>query len=352
MDSSGKIRCPFHDDTVPSATIIMGKGGPWFYCHGGDCNASMGILELLARLSGLDISKDFRKVLAQASALLGSYELIPVVLGKRGAKADLPVIRKRVAEFEAKRVEKPSYPKDAGELVALHTSPVTADPLVRRFLLGRGLSPKLVAKFSLARAWKYNDKRVFDWAKLGYRTWGYSLHTLLTPLVGCLGFDQSVRARCVVTCDAKYKSLAPAGFMTKYLIFANDDARRMLNPGTPLGKLPEGRELILVVTEGEVDYLTWATRPVPKGTNMAVIGLISGSWHAGFAGRIPDGITVVLRTDHDPAGDKYAEDVRASLQGRCRVLRSVGEEGKDENDLLQAGKLPKEPRDGCREVGG
>jgi len=48
---------------------------------------------------------------------------------------------------------------------------------------------------------------------------------------------------------------------------------------------------------------------------------VSGSWSAAIAARIPNGSHVVIATDNDAAGDKYAEIIAASLSGRVYLER-------------------------------
>lgn len=92
--------------------------------------------------------------------------------------------------------------------------------------------------------------------------------------------------------------------------------------GAPLADLGirSFRDLTLIVSEGEVDFMTWVARePDACGT----IGIVSGSWTEDLAGCIPSTCTVVVRTDPDPAGDRLAAAVHASLFDRCTVLRPV-----------------------------
>jgi hypothetical protein len=78
----------------------------------------------------------------------------------------------------------------------------------------------------------------------------------------------------------------------------------------------------VVIVEGEIDYLTRATSYTDSETAPAVFGVIAGAWSGDIAARIPDGALVAIRTDHDAAGDKYAEEIRSTLAQRCEVRRS------------------------------
>jgi hypothetical protein len=76
------------------------------------------------------------------------------------------------------------------------------------------------------------------------------------------------------------------------------------------------------VAEGEPDFLTWATRfSDADEAAPAVLGVVSGSWTTCIADRMPDGARMIVRTDHDEPGEKYAHTIQMTLRGRCTVLR-------------------------------
>jgi hypothetical protein len=79
-----------------------------------------------------------------------------------------------------------------------------------------------------------------------------------------------------------------------------------------------------------------------------VVGIWPGAWSEAIAAKVPEGSTVVLRTDHDEhgAGARYAAKVGATLDGRVTLLRSKPTESDpepDENDRHMAGMLPHDP---------
>lgn len=95
----------------------------------------------------------------------------------------------------------------------------------------------------------------------------------------------------------------------------------------------------VVVTEGEPDTWTWATlqrrsrwaeeqaAAAREGrawspATWATFGVEAGAWTPELADRVPDGAELVIRVHHDEAGAKYAEAIRATVAGRCRVTRS------------------------------
>ncbi len=145
-----------------------------------------------------------------------------------------------------------------------------------------------------------------SWAALGYRC--------LVPMFDAAGELVSLRARNVT--EGEPKALPPKGWTAKGMVMANPLGRMMLD----LGAWPWWAERKVVICEGEPDWLTWATRDA--GT-VAVLGIAgSGGWAGELAARVPGGSRVVVRTDEDDAGDRYAEHVAASLQGLCTVLET------------------------------
>jgi hypothetical protein len=85
---------------------------------------------------------------------------------------------------------------------------------------------------------------------------------------------------------------------------------------------PWWAERRVLITEGEPDFLLWATRgEIPR--NLAVLGVgRSGQWTETLADRIPDDSIVIIRTDRDNAGDDYATEIVATLRGRCCARES------------------------------
>jgi hypothetical protein len=148
---------------------------------------------------------------------------------------------------------------------------------------------------------------------------------------------------------------------------------------------PWWKERRVVITEGEPDFLTWATRgEIPR--NLAVLGVGgAGQWTEAFADRIPDDSSVIIRTDPDDTGGRLCRRDRRLVvravprarerlrrprpaptdQGRtrCRAPGAAEDPGDgavmpvdrsgaamDDNDLARAGKLPADPAEGTAEV--
>ena len=80
---------------------------------------------------------------------------------------------------------------------------------------------------------------------------------------------------------------------------------------------------LVVFAEGEPDMWAYATKAgrCKNGETYAVFGIEAGSWTAEHAERIPDGARVLLETHDDAAGDRYADQIAATLAGRCTIKR-------------------------------
>jgi len=205
--------------------------------------------------------------------------------------------------------------------------PVSADPESVVWFAGR---------FGPAASWSIQQAELWDLARaipagLRLPRWAWSRrgpwvrtgHRIIFRLWDHTGQAVSLRARAVDGTVAP-KSLAPSGFSVKGLVLADPLACQLLDGVCPNWWQP--REI--VVTEGEPDWLLWALRQRETDEHgPAVLGIESGAWSPKIAARIPSGASMVIRTHHDEPGERYAQQIAASLQGRCRVFRiSKGEE--------------------------
>jgi hypothetical protein len=208
----------------------------------------------------------------------------------------------------------PSYPP-AEEVDAFRKAcqSVVQDVGVAGWLKGRGIDPAAVAERRLAAALP-PDAPTPAWASFKREPWSATGHRLLVLLFDAAGLIRSVLARRVVDGDRRYKSWAPRGFERRGLVMADASARALLRGETP------ARELRVVIAEGEPSWLAWATAcPAPDGSELAVFGIVSGSWTPDIAARIPDGATVVIATDvgdESGQGDKYADQIKRSFGRR------------------------------------
>jgi len=82
------------------------------------------------------------------------------------------------------------------------------------------------------------------------------------------------------------------------------------------------------VSEGEPDWLTWATRSAASALEApGVLGIWAGAWSPEIGARIPDQAEVIIRTDQDHSGRAYAQKVAATLVDRLSVRQLVGGRG-------------------------
>lgn len=228
----------------------------------------------------------------------------------------------------------PTYP-DTAELEALWNAarPVADVPDVADWLdRVRGINAAEVARLHLARALPA-DADVPSWAYFGRRPWTETGHRCLVPMYDSRGRFRSVRARRVVNNDTP-KVLPPRGHATGRLVMANAVALDVLESGNAPSWWPAGETFEAWVSEGDPAFLALSIWADAQLHLRAVFGIISGSWPASsdVADRVPSGAKVVIDTDFNGAGDKYAEDVRSSVAKRCRVTRHQGRRrGDDEH---------------------
>jgi hypothetical protein len=201
------------------------------------------------------------------------------------------------------------------------------DPVVREYLTRRKVWPTLVTSFDLARAlpadkatpawagrWDMDLKRQVSWVE--------SRHRLIVPLFDERGLMRSVLARNIDG-TAQSKSLAPSGFGRAGLLMADGFGRWLLATGQRPEWWPSSTELRVVVAEGEVDFLMAAIQWSGAAEFApATFGIVSGSWSSEVAARIADGSTVVVATDPDKSGERYAVAIAESFVHRkVRVER-------------------------------
>jgi hypothetical protein len=307
------ICCPAHGDRTPSLSLTRGPDGTLrVRCFG--CELQGDVFSLLAAVDGRTLPRDFPAVLEQAAALAG------VALDDaRGSTAWTQRPR-----FVPPPPVPPRYPP-AAEVQALIEAcgPCARDPEIAAELTRRKIDPVGVDRYGLAFALPLSAK-LPDWAGyIGGREnavpWTVDGYRLIVPMRGSDGKVTSVRARAVTPRpEGMPKALPASGYSSVGLVMACPCAAVMLSFGAWVGRC----ERRVVVSEGEPDWLTWASRGSgPR--ELASLGIGgAGQWTQGLADRVPDGSTVILRTDQDDAGDKYAESITASLRGRCKVLES------------------------------
>lgn len=188
---------------------------------------------------------------------------------------------------------------------------VIAESQTASWLLSIPLDTALVAELGAVGALP-ETTAVPSWARFGNRTWARAGYRLIAPLVDTQGVVRSVHAR--FTANAKPpsnipKTLNPKGYSTRGLVLASPHARCWLSGK----KTPQ----TVVVAEGLRDWLTQLYDTHIKGKEAAVLGIVGpGGWTQSLADKIPRGCRLVIATDHDSQGDKYAAAIVQTLANK------------------------------------
>lgn len=173
------------------------------------------------------------------------------------------------------------------------------------------------------------------WAQARGERWGEAGYGAVIPLFDARGQLRSVKARWTTptVVDEEtgevtgappdgMKSIGPYGFDLRGLVMANAPALWLLMHGEWQPDTPrDQRELWMV--EGEPDFLVAVFRLYTSARPLrACIGQFAGSWTPAHASRVPrDTIGVVNAQDPDRGGDKLADLVQRTLQGRAPIKR-------------------------------
>ena len=156
-------------------------------------------------------------------------------------------------------------------------------------------------------------RRVPSWLPCTLRGRGGLLTTsLVVPVYDLRGQRSNLCARPLQQTGGRLKAARATGIRCSGQLYANASGRGVLADRSP----SEGAE-VLVIAEGETDWLLWATeRP-----DLPSVGIFSGSVQPDLGHRLAEAIDrgwkIALRTDRDSAGDAYAERI-------CEVIRRAG----------------------------
>lgn len=219
--------------------------------------------------------------------------------------------------------------------------PVSEELAAIHYLMGRRIDPVVVQRENLARVLP-RKAPCPRWARTSRGDWEQTGHRLIVPVyrAGWLPGDGPTLLRAWSWSGAKPARLSASSCggrcrCVRGLAMANRLGQSVLAWFGVWGPMPRG----LVIVEGEPDYLTACC----AWPDWAVLGITSGAWTDGLARTVPHEAVVVVRTDADAAGDRYAAQIAESLRGRATVLR-VRCPGADVNDLRRADRLPADPR--------
>lgn len=288
-----------------------GAGWRCFQCDESGDTVSMVALVLAGRVPDAGDAQGWRGVLDAAA--------------ERGlcSASDGRIVADRVVP---RPVEAPRTLPPAGEVAALWASckPLGLVPDIAQAWRERGgIDLDHLEDRDLARALP-SGAAVPSWAWSRIGRWSAGPHRLVLPMFDAAGRLATLHARaCIAPADMP-KGLSPAKHTNIGTVFADPLGRRLLSGdtlgnGTPAAD--EVRRLGLLICEGAPDFLTWGTHWGDAAESApAILGIISGTWTAALAGRVPDGTKITLATHSDDAGNKYATEIAATLS-RCNVRR-------------------------------
>jgi hypothetical protein len=275
--------CPFHRERMPSFSVSQSRGT--YHCFG--CAASGDAFSFV-----------------QATEGMGPDAV--EYLNRRVGGGDHHRLQRAVRRGDGHTLS----PPPAAEVSALWQTcvPVGGDAEVSGWLCARALDPHRIDDEGLARAVP-GRTRLPGWAR-GCRRWWTEGHRLIVPLFDHTGTIRSLHARAVVP-NLTPKSLSPAGCGLRGLVMADPGARLML---AGHGEIKE-----VWIAEGVPDHLSLAFDwNESDDSRRAVLGVIAGSWDQALADRIPVGTTVMIATDNDAAGDRYADVIKLTLTSARR----------------------------------
>lgn len=309
------IRCPSpdHRDSNASCNVRLADDGGWIAAKCHSCQWGGDALTLIAVAKGLDLKSDFPLVLLEGAKLAGLHHVVKE-LETGEVDEDRPNVAPQRHEAAPEAVIRP-YPA-LTELEALwrDSGAVADDADASGALVARRIDPLDVDRLGLAVCFRREiaRDRLPRWASYQGQTWRDTGHRMLVRAYDCDGEWRSVRAWRLVDGSAP-KRLPPSGHKAAGLVLANRLGAALLR-GERVG-----RRILMV--EGEPDHLVRSiVNPL-----LPVLGILSGSWHAGFAKRVPLGSEVVIRTHADQAGDRYAEQILETIRDRAHVYRLQAE---------------------------
>lgn len=232
------------------------------------------------------------------------------------AAADEPVERRAPRPPPAPPPEREPAPPDQVAALWSRCGRVSDAPEVAAWLRSRALDPALVEERDLVRVLPRTGA-LPPWA--GHWRGPRHLCPVMVPLWGASGELVGLQGRRV---DDQQPKAVTAFNVRRVGIYADPVGRALLQEGD---RPRWWQGALVIIAEGEPDFLTWATRYPDPPQAPAVLGIPgSGGWSAEVAARVPSGVTVIIRTHVDGqrqnyAGQRYAGQIAESLWPRCAV---------------------------------
>lgn len=306
--------------------ISFYDGNTRWSCKAGGCGVGGDSVALLAAARFHEIpgrgDPRWRELLAELDDQPNRPRRPPATARFSPSRSDLG--SRNAPEPKGTEAREATYPPQE-EVEALWNASVRLTDLppgdaAHRYLEDRALQPSLLGQLDLARVLPSR----YPWPSWLPKTVP-GIYRLMVPVFDATGDLRSLRFRAVAAVRGP-KAFPPKGFALTGLVMADSLALALLrgqrvdDDGMPW----DGR---VVIAEGETDFWSLAGNParhrraIEDRRSWAVFGVVAGSWTGTIAARIPSGAQVVVWTDLDAAGDRYAEIIRASLAPRCAVRR-------------------------------
>lgn len=318
------VRCFVHADSTPSCSVQSRDGVLLWNCWG--CGESGDVLDMVAAVRGLRIDADFRQVLAEGAKIGGLWAIVDELEGRQ-TSSERPRFAPTMPQESFSAPERPrAYPEGIAAFWRA-CRPVSEDAAAAIYLAGRAIDPLRVESRDVARVLPATGA-LPAWARYHGKSWRETGHRIVVPTWDAAGELRGVRAWRIVDGDSP-KRLPPAGCRASELVMADEFGLAMLRGH----RVPER----VVISEGESDFCVWGARVNDPDT--ALLGIVSGSWSQSFAERIPIGCHVIVRSDHDEAGDRYFAEIASSLRRRAFVFRSKPEAARAASMAEEKGAL-------------
>jgi hypothetical protein len=304
------VRCVHHAERTASLSVLDGRDGTvGAHCFG--CAWNGNALHLIGAVKGWNMLGDFRRVLEEAASIAGVRladfaEASPAAppAPPRPPTTPSPLVRPPRAELDA--LWAASAEVDA-------TGPASEEDLdVCRFLARRRWWPPTIAQLGVCRVLPLEHAWPSWWPASWARAWRLAVLAFEAD-----GTPAALHARAVT--DATPKSRWPYGgrdraYAFSRLLFADAGGQALLR-----GERPARCEAVVLV-EGITDFLAAAAAFLESGAPYAVLGATAGGFGALSDVRLPPDLPVVIATDHDGAGERYATEIRGALP-RAKIHR-------------------------------
>jgi DNA primase len=325
------IRCPWHDDAVPSCSVRTTDAGA-VYARCFACGAKGDVFALIAQVRGLNVKTQF-------SAVLRAAERLADEMSAAAPDDYLPM-----ANYWP-----PALPDDTFEklvttlfgVCTIEAAPDVRDYLEKRGLLdqarndGWGALPEAVPAQADIIGYLCAVHGEETWVRSGLSprfptatAFSFATHRLLIPWRGPDGSVLGLQRRLLPPADQ--------GRSDKY-VFSRGRSPRALYGVEKLAGSDAATELALV--EGAVDVLAMRVLCERRGARRVVLGVPGVSnWKAEWAS-LAAGRVAHVAFDNDAAGDKASGNVGADLHraGATRVLRTRPSAAKDWAEIVERG---------------